>query len=77
MRIRLFLLINILFLGLAAVDIAAQPLQRVTLSYSSSGMPSVDWLIAKERQFFREEGLDHCWFRCRPIPPLPPEQQGN
>jgi len=58
MRIRLFLLINILFLGLAAVDIAAQPLQKVTLSYSSSGMPSVDWLIAKERQFFREEGLD-------------------
>ena len=58
MRIRLFLLISILFLGLAAADVAAQPLQKVTLSYSSSGMPSVDWLIAKERQFFREEGLD-------------------
>jgi NitT/TauT family transport system substrate-binding protein len=58
MRIKLFLLAGILFLGFSAIDAAAQPLQKVTLSYSSSGMPSVDWLIAKERQFFREEGLD-------------------
>lgn len=41
--------------GLAA---QAQPLQKITLSYSSSGMPTVDWLIAKEKQFFREEGLE-------------------
>lgn len=40
-------------------DVGAQaPLQKITLSYSSSGMPTVDWLIAKERQFFREEGLE-------------------
>lgn len=37
---------------------AQAPLQKVTLSYSSSGMPTVDWLIAKERQFFRDEGLE-------------------
>lgn len=40
-------------------DVRAQaPLQKTTLSYSSSGMPAVDWLIAKERQYFREEGLE-------------------
>lgn len=44
---------------LGRFDARAQaPLQKVTLSYSSSGMPTVDWLIAKERQFFREEGLE-------------------
>lgn len=37
---------------------AQAPLQSVTLSYSSSGMPTVDWLIAKERQFFRGERLE-------------------
>lgn len=41
-----------------ATSLAQSPLQKVTLSYSSSGMPTVDWLIAKERQFFREEGLE-------------------
>jgi NitT/TauT family transport system substrate-binding protein len=34
------------------------PLEKVTISYSSSGMPSVDWLIAKEKQLFREDGLE-------------------
>lgn len=44
---------------LGQVGVRAQaPLQKITLSYFSSGMPTVDWLIAKERQFFREEGLE-------------------
>ncbi|MBM4299093.1 MAG: hypothetical protein FJ143_15260 [Deltaproteobacteria bacterium] len=48
-----------LFVWLYSVACYAQsPLQKITLSYSSSGMPTVDWLIAKERQFFREEGLE-------------------
>ena len=51
--------ITVLFLLLGLFELGAQaPLQKVTLSYSSSGMPTVDWLIAKERQFFREQGLE-------------------
>jgi ABC-type nitrate/sulfonate/bicarbonate transport system substrate-binding protein len=53
------LALAVLVLLLGPFDVGAQaPLQKVTLSYSSSGMPTVDWLIAKERQFFREEGLE-------------------
>jgi ABC-type nitrate/sulfonate/bicarbonate transport system substrate-binding protein len=58
MRIGLVLPIATLSFLLNTNNAAAQPLQKVTISYSSSGMPSVDWLIAKERQFFREEGLE-------------------
>src|SRR5215471_11869347 len=34
------------------------PLQKVTLSYSSSGITSIEFFIAKERKFFQEEGLE-------------------
>jgi ABC-type nitrate/sulfonate/bicarbonate transport system substrate-binding protein len=51
--------ITVLLLLLGQLEVDAQvPLQKITLSYSSSGMPTVDWLIAKERQFFRDEGLE-------------------
>lgn len=36
----------------------AQQLQRVVITYSSRSIASVDLFIAKERGFFREEGLD-------------------
>ena len=52
------LIVTTLGLLLWSVAVEAQPLQKVALSFSSSGMPTVDWLIAKERQFFREEGLE-------------------
>ena len=53
------LALTVIGLLLGHFDVGAQaPLQKVALSYSSSGMPTVDWLIAKERQFFREEGLE-------------------
>ena len=60
MKLSLSLLIALFFLAVGAMNSSgqAQPLQKITLSYSSSGMPTVDWLIAKERQFFREEGLE-------------------
>ena len=59
MKPKLALIIAVLFLTIAVASANAQaPLQKVTISYSSSGMPTVDWLIAKERQFFREEGLE-------------------
>ena len=34
------------------------PLQKVTLSYSSSGITSIEFFIAKEKRFFQEEGLE-------------------
>jgi len=58
MRIRRLSLLAIFLLGVIGSAHAQTPLQKVTISYSSSGMPTVDWLIAKERQFFREEGLE-------------------
>ncbi|HEV8344727.1 MAG TPA: ABC transporter substrate-binding protein [Candidatus Binatia bacterium] len=40
-------------------EISAQtPLQKVTVSYSSSGITSIDYFIAKEKKFFHEEGLE-------------------
>lgn len=59
MKSNLSLLIALFFLACDVTPSNGQAaLQKVTLSYSSSGMPTVDWLIAKERQFFREEGLE-------------------
>ncbi len=34
------------------------PLQKVTISYSSSGITSIEFFIAKEKKFFQEEGLE-------------------
>jgi ABC-type nitrate/sulfonate/bicarbonate transport system substrate-binding protein len=34
------------------------PLQKVTLSYSSSGITSIEFFIAKEKKFFQDEGLE-------------------
>src|SRR5215472_13989085 len=34
------------------------PLQKVTLSYSSSGITYIEFFIARERKFFQEEGLE-------------------
>jgi NitT/TauT family transport system substrate-binding protein len=34
------------------------PLQKVTLSYSSSGIISIEFFIAKEKKFFQEESLE-------------------
>lgn len=37
---------------------AQTPLQKVTISYSSSGITSIDYFIAREKKFFQEEGLE-------------------
>jgi ABC-type nitrate/sulfonate/bicarbonate transport system substrate-binding protein len=37
---------------------AQAPLQKVTISYSSGGITSIEFFIAKEKGFFREEGLE-------------------
>jgi NitT/TauT family transport system substrate-binding protein len=44
---------------LPSLSVSAQtPLQKVTLSYSSTGMPSIQLFIAREKNFFREEGIE-------------------
>lgn len=43
----------------AAERLGAQTLlQKVTISYSSSGITSIDYFIAREKKFFQEEGLE-------------------
>jgi ABC-type nitrate/sulfonate/bicarbonate transport system substrate-binding protein len=49
---------NIVSLWVAVQAFAQAPLQKVTLSYSSSGITSIEFFIAKERKFFQEEGLE-------------------
>lgn len=52
-------LLCVIVLVLAKADVFAQtPLQKVPLSYSSSGITSIEFFIARERQFFRDEGLE-------------------
>jgi ABC-type nitrate/sulfonate/bicarbonate transport system substrate-binding protein len=46
------------FLSAAPQSRAQAPLQKVTISYSSSGITSIEFFIAKEKGFFREEGLE-------------------
>ena len=59
MRTTLVALLGALFFVSAAPESRAQaPLQKVTISYSSSGITSIEFFIAKEKGFFREEGLE-------------------
>jgi NitT/TauT family transport system substrate-binding protein len=59
MRTALVALLGALILLSAAPESRAQaPLQKVTISYSSSGITSIEFFIAKEKGFFREEGLE-------------------
>jgi NitT/TauT family transport system substrate-binding protein len=45
--------------SLAENQVLAQtPLQKVTISYSSSGITSIEFFIAREKRFFQEEGLE-------------------
>jgi ABC-type nitrate/sulfonate/bicarbonate transport system substrate-binding protein len=37
---------------------AQTPLQKVTISYSSSGITSIEFFIAREKKYFQEEGLE-------------------
>jgi len=42
----------------AGAGYAQGPLQKVNISYSSGGITSIDLFIAREKGFFRAEGLD-------------------
>lgn len=48
----------IVALFLQGAVFAQTPLQKVTISYSSSGITSIEFFIAKEKGFFRDEGLE-------------------
>jgi ABC-type nitrate/sulfonate/bicarbonate transport system substrate-binding protein len=55
--------IIVFLLGMAALLAPTRafpqaPLQKVTLSYSSSGITSIEFFIAKEKKFFQDEGLE-------------------
>ena len=59
MRRPLAFLFTIVVLSLGEPQAFSQtPLQQVTISYSSSGITSIEFFIAKEKGFFREEGLE-------------------
>ena len=43
---------------IASQAFSQAPLQKVTISYSSSGITSIEFFIAKEKKFFQDEGLE-------------------
>jgi NitT/TauT family transport system substrate-binding protein len=57
-RILIFLFCTVAWLSPANRTFGQAPLQKVTLSYSSSGITSIEFFIAKEKKFFQEEGLE-------------------
>jgi len=58
MKRKLFFAVIFVALFPTAATFAQAPLQKVTISYSSSGITSIEFFIAKEKGFFREEGLE-------------------
>src|SRR6266545_3396006 len=51
-------LICLVILLSAEIAIAQAPLQKLSISMSSTGMPSIQLYIAREKGFFREEGFE-------------------
>jgi len=51
---------TLIFLAIVAPRMAGAqaPLQKLSISMSSTGMPSIQLFIAREKGFFREEGFD-------------------
>jgi NitT/TauT family transport system substrate-binding protein len=58
MKIKVFFAFTLFVLFTTTTAFAQAPLQKVTISYSSSGITSIEFFIAKEKGFFREEGLE-------------------
>jgi NitT/TauT family transport system substrate-binding protein len=59
MSIKSFAVLFVLALSHLFTDVLwAQTLQKVSISMSSTGMPSIQLFIAREKNFFREEGFD-------------------
>lgn len=58
MRKSVFSLLWVVVWLSAGNQVCSQTLQKVTLSYSSSGITSIEFFIAREKKFFQEEGLE-------------------
>jgi ABC-type nitrate/sulfonate/bicarbonate transport system substrate-binding protein len=54
----IFVSLWVILFSTAMASFCAAQLQKVTLSYSSSGITSIEFFIAKEKRFFQEEGLE-------------------
>jgi ABC-type nitrate/sulfonate/bicarbonate transport system substrate-binding protein len=64
-ELRVLLLLSFfLFVG-ASNAIAQAPLQQVKIAYASSGINYADLFLAKDRGYFREEGLDPQFIQMR------------
>jgi NitT/TauT family transport system substrate-binding protein len=58
-KVSCFLLTVVLSFAIAAIRTEAQTsLQKINISMSSTGMPSIQLYIAREKKFFREEGFE-------------------
>jgi ABC-type nitrate/sulfonate/bicarbonate transport system substrate-binding protein len=60
MMLRAAITFLLVFLAFISPDIAGAqgPTQKLSISMSSTGMPSIQLFIAREKNFFREEGFD-------------------
>jgi ABC-type nitrate/sulfonate/bicarbonate transport system substrate-binding protein len=60
MMLRAAITFLLVFLAFFSPDIAGaqRPTQKLSISMSSTGMPSIQLFIAREKNFFREEGFD-------------------
>ncbi len=57
-KIRLALAVIGIAFSCAQQSTAQTPLQKLSISMSSTGMPSIQLFIAREKGYFREEGFD-------------------
>src|SRR3954471_23569366 len=55
---KILLLLLTMGFGIQAGAASAQTLQKVPISYSSSGITSIEFFIAKEKGYFKDEGLE-------------------
>ena len=61
----LLLLLSFFLLDGASTSVAQTPPQQVKIAYASSGINYADWFLAKEKGYFREEGLEPQFIQMR------------
>ena len=61
----LLLLLSFYLLVGASTSVAQTPPQQVKIAYASSGINYADWFLAKEKGYFREEGLEPQFIQMR------------
>src|SRR2546428_13586140 len=53
-----FAIVSVSFLAVETITAQTLPLQKVRIAYASSGINYADIFLAKEKGFYREEGLE-------------------